>query len=284
MARSLAFVLVCAVSPADADWALLNLIRHAERYADKSITYLAPDGKDRAEYIARCATAKAPSLMFPRPPSALLAGKREELTGHNSTRPWETLHPLATKSGLRLDNHVDFQDVLGFKAYLKTLPSGSSVLVAWEHKMMGQLAQAVDPEGLAPAKYPDHCDSEWREPEYTMGACYDVIWQFVLYRSPGESWRAKAFSHLHMGFAGRGSKCAEAFEPFSNPGSWPLMEEGGVSMVAPGMIPACALGFCSLLFVLGRLHALLPVQTRGTRLGKEPLLEKSPSENYILVC
>ena len=98
---------------------------------------------------------------------------------------------------------MDFQDVLGFKAYLNTLPSGSSVLVAWEHKMMGRLAQAVDPEGLAPAKYPDHCKSEWTEPEYTMGACYDVIWQFVLYRSHSrESWRAKAFFSFADGLCG----------------------------------------------------------------------------------
>ena len=187
---------------------------------------------------------------------------------------------------------MDFQDVLGFKAYLNTLPSGSSVLVAWEHKMMGQLAQAVDPEGLAPAKYPDHCKSEWTEPEYTMGACYDVIWQFVLYRSHSrESWRAKAFSHLRMGFAGGGSKCSEAFEPFSNPSSWPqLMEEGTgggrggtAGMLAfSGALPTVAT-FCSiLLLVLGRLHALLPETHQG--LGKEPLLDENRSENYIVVC
>ena len=127
-------------------------------------------------------------------------------------------------------------------------------------------------------KYPDHCKSAWTEPKYTEGACYDVIWQFVLYRDHAdEKWQAKGFSHLHMGFAGQGSSCKEAFEPFSNPTSW-LAKTGTVG--TDGAFLSAVLGFCSiLLMLLGRFHLPSPVQR-----GKEPLLDRSPvSENYITV-
>eukprot|EP00913_Durusdinium_trenchii_P009967 g9354.t1 len=59
---------------------------------------------------------------------------------------------------------------------------------------------------------------EWDEPDYTEGACYDVIWQFLLRRSNAqEMWRTEGFVHLHMGFAGKASgPCTEAFGPSSS--------------------------------------------------------------------
>ena len=192
---------------------------------------------------------------------------------------------------------VHFKDVPGFVSYLHKLPSGSTVLVAWEHKMIGQLARAIDPQGLAPEKYPDHCKSEWTEPEYTEGACYDVIWQFVLHRAhASESWEAKGFSHLHMGFGGRDSSCTEAFQPFSNPTSWlgssETSETSSTRLIDNTDSTTGALlmlvSFGSLLFLavgrLGLLHqSLRPGSERGFgKTGTEPLLD-TPAENYVTV-
>ena len=43
-----------------------------------------------------------------------------------------------------------------FPCQPQEIPAGSSVLVAWEHKVIGQLAGRLDSTGLAPAHYPKH--------------------------------------------------------------------------------------------------------------------------------
>mmetsp|Transcript_60745 Transcript_60745/g.113551 ORF Transcript_60745/g.113551 Transcript_60745/m.113551 type:complete len:284 (+) Transcript_60745:44-895(+) len=277
------WTLALCISPSLGEWALVNLIRHGERFADKAFPHLAPEGFHRAEYIARCASAHSPSLAFPRgPASQLLAGQRQELKGHNSSRPFETLQPLAQISGTRLDNDVDFQDVQGFVDYLQAVPAGSTVLVAWEHKVIGKLAAAIDPTGLAPERYPDHCAiKEWNEPDYTEGACYDVIWQFLLHRTnSSQPWQSRGFLHMHMGFAGLGSPCRDAFAPYSNPSSWglgDLRESEAVGGSLGGLGVAAALT-AAVLLLLGRLGP----GSAGLGLGSK--LPKDPSDHYVLVC
>ncbi|CAK9026905.1 unnamed protein product [Durusdinium trenchii] len=140
-------VLCAAAAPlcvAATEHALLNLIRHGERFADKSITHLAPAGYDRAQYIAHCVSPSAPTLAFPKgPPSHLLAAKRQTIHGHNSTRPKETLEPLAKALKIPLDNEIDFEDIDAFARYVQAVPHGSSVFIAWEHKLIGRLAQML---------------------------------------------------------------------------------------------------------------------------------------------
>merc|ERR1712137_1124697 len=149
----------------------------------------------RAEYIGRgAASSPATTLAFPLgPPTRLLASFR-----NTSVRPLETLTPVGKRLNLPVDNGVEMADVAGFVKYLQHIRSRDTLLVAWQHWFIPHLAAAIDPRKLAPRHFPTTCNpSQWEEPEYTHGACYDIIWQFMLYRENSEaSWRAEAFSQM----------------------------------------------------------------------------------------
>ena len=86
-----------------AEFALVNLIRHAERYLKTDVPdiHLAPVGYERASYIGNCVgNATHRTLAFPLgPPSRLIASVRppsKDGSGE-SDRPYETLLPLSRK-------------------------------------------------------------------------------------------------------------------------------------------------------------------------------------------
>jgi solute carrier family 25 (adenine nucleotide translocator) protein 4/5/6/31 len=204
------------------EWALVNLLRHGERSQDKSNIHLTPEGGDRAQYIARCAAADTPSLAFPLgPPTKLVASFRS-----NSVRPFETLKPLGQKLNLPIENTIVFNDMAGFHRYVQeNLQAGETLLAAWQHWFVPFLAKSLDPNGLVRSTFPTECKfTEWTEPGYTNGACYDLISQLQLYRSnASHPWRLQAYSQMHMGFGGNAnSSCASAFLPYSNPTGWKL--------------------------------------------------------------
>eukprot|EP00928_Gymnodinium_smaydae_P079350 TRINITY_DN63307_c0_g1_i1.p1 TRINITY_DN63307_c0_g1~~TRINITY_DN63307_c0_g1_i1.p1 ORF type:complete len:300 (+),score=48.06 TRINITY_DN63307_c0_g1_i1:96-995(+) len=222
--------LSCLTQVCFAEWVIVNLIRHGERYDDKSNKHLHPFGLERAKYIAKCVTT-TPSLAFPLGlPVAMLASLRD-----TSFRPKETLDALHQKTGIRLDNHIQYKDVKGFQDYVNQLHHGQTLFVAWQHKLISKLAASFDvgglENGLTPSHWPKQClYNNWEEPESIQeGACYDVIWQLVLHRSSkSESYRTKAFSHLHMGFAGNHTApCSESFRPYSNPAHWEHYDPDG---------------------------------------------------------
>ena len=199
----------------------VNLIRHAERYQDKRIITLAPDGYERAGYIAKCVgNATARTLAFPLgPPTRLMASVRPPKHGiGESIRPFETLLPLARTLSLPIANYLDMHDVGGFVQFVQGLQAGETLCVvrahprhfslhsnvlcaccvpaanflygcpqAWQHQVLAGIVNAMGFEGLAPTAFPRFCNySQWTEPDYAMdpeeGNCFDVLWQLVLFR------------------------------------------------------------------------------------------------------
>eukprot|EP00931_Biecheleriopsis_adriatica_P075523 TRINITY_DN4936_c0_g1_i1.p1 TRINITY_DN4936_c0_g1~~TRINITY_DN4936_c0_g1_i1.p1 ORF type:complete len:360 (-),score=37.33 TRINITY_DN4936_c0_g1_i1:58-1137(-) len=224
---------LCAVLPAAVaaeEWAIVNIIRHGERTEDPNNPHLAPDGVQRSEYIARCASQSAPSLAFPLgPPTQLLASVRP----HKSVRPFETLLPLAKKMDLHLGNNVYMADTERFIEYVHGLPAGATALISWQHWWITWLLISVYPD--APP-YPNYCPySEWQDlPNYTHGRCYDILFQLVLKRPSSEmNWHVTAMSMMNMGFNGHSdSPCSSAFEPHSNPTQWhqPPAPKGAIGL------------------------------------------------------
>lgn len=208
---------------ASTEYALVNILRHAERGDNVSDPHLTIDGSYRAEYIGRCIAGGGTSLAFPLgPPQHLLASQR-----NTSMRPLETLTPLSRRLKLPVNNAVQMADVDGFVGYLTRLKAGETLLVAWQHWFIPKLIEAIDPRELAPRHFPKSCNfSQWEEPAYTNDACYDEVWQMMLYRSNSSyTWRVRAFTKFHMGYGGSAaSPCEAAFSPHSNPSAWNLAE------------------------------------------------------------
>ena len=240
-------------SPGGVEIALVNLIRHAERGADKSDPGLTADGKLRAMYLAQCiGGATEPTLAFPLgPPTALLASER--FFPDYSTRPHDTLRPiqesLQLSAGIELMPSLDFESV---EQRVQELTPGETLLVAWQHDFVPSLVSLLrPPTPVVVDTFPFECNlSYYQEPEYTRStlpgasSCYDVIWQVMLQRPKKEQqrrqlglkeeekeeeearqepWRAVSFAQLHQGFAGKAhDTCREALAPIS-------MSNGGLA-------------------------------------------------------
>ena len=120
--------------------------------------------------------------------------------------------------------------------YLHGLPSGATAFISWQHWWITWLLKAVYPN--APP-FPAHCySSEWLElPEYTHGACYDLIYQVILRRPTKDGlWHVTALTTMNMGFAGKeDSPCMSSLAPYTNPTSW---KQGAAKPGAVGLPPA----------------------------------------------
>ena len=88
------------------------IMRHGERFQDKGITGLAPDGQHRAVYLSRCASAGQPTTALPFGAPTIVASSA--VRPGESTRPRDTMLPLAKALGLVLDQSVDKYDYDGF--------------------------------------------------------------------------------------------------------------------------------------------------------------------------
>jgi len=209
---------------------MINFIRHGEKfYNDTNDTHLSIDGFHRAKYIERCVGAPVATLAFPNGhPTKLLAGSRtDNVTGADiSVRPSETIQPLGNKLGLPIKADIDMADLVGFAQYVQqNLTAGETWFVSWQHWFIPLIAKQFDPNGLAEPHFPfpKHCNyTEWTEPDYIHGRCYDLMVQLVLVREiASRPWRIQAFTDMHMGFGGKASSpCASAFVPYSNPTGW----------------------------------------------------------------
>ena len=227
----LAALLLSHCALASAEYAIVNMIRHGERFSDKSNIHLAPAGFQRAEYIAKCVSNATFTMAFPLgPPDRLVASVRPP-NAHGedeSVRPLETLTPLSRALSLPVENTLRYTNVDGFVDRLQKLAAGETMCVAWQHSFLDAFVRRLGLEGLAPASWPRSCNytGPWAEPDYAMdvteGNCYDLIWQLLLFREgPAHRWRSAAFSQMHMGFRGAGDgPCVEAFSPGSAPGMW----------------------------------------------------------------
>ena len=216
-------LLALGASASKTEWAIVNLIRHGERTDNKTNIGLSPHGKLRAKYIGKCVAQNEPSFAFPLgPPTHMLASRRLGPDGKSkSDRPHDTIKPLADKLGLIMSNDIDMADTGRFIKYVLALPAGATAFISWQHWWITWLLKTFAPN--APP-FPSKCPySQWADlPEYTHGACYDLVFQLVLKRySPEDDWHATAFSLMHMGFDGtEDSECSSALGPNTNPTGW----------------------------------------------------------------
>ena len=196
---------------------IVVIVRHGERFADKSITGLAPAGLARASYIARCASSGQPSSALPFGLPTTVAAST--VRPGESTRPRDTMAPLAAALGVPLNLTVDKEDFKGFAQLVRnSIRPRGSFIAAWQHSDIPYLLEALGiPNADQFSKWPTSCDSaSWKEPPYISpsNACYDAVWQTRFSRSEGGEWTAGPATSLHEGFGGAaGSPCAQGFKP-----------------------------------------------------------------------
>jgi phosphohistidine phosphatase SixA len=145
--------------------ARILIIRHGEKPDNKSDRHLSKQGRVRAEILAE----KLPS-MYPRI-SALFAAAPSK----DSTRPYETIEPLAEVLGLTIDK--SFADNQHSELARKILSDsadygGETILICWHHEKIPALAREDLGQVAAPKIWPDEV--------------FDQIWQ-INYSPDGRS-------------------------------------------------------------------------------------------------
>ena len=123
-----------ADAPRSAGPALVMIIRHAEKPADKDPN-LSPRGFERATALATAFPAHFPH------PDFLIATKRSK----NSDRSVETITPLAKAMHLEIAHEFKDDDVAELAKSVLTDPkyAGKTVLIAWHHGKIPELAHAL---------------------------------------------------------------------------------------------------------------------------------------------
>jgi hypothetical protein len=136
------------------------IIRHAEKNDSKADIHLNTRGYQRA--------AALPTL-FPlrfETPDFLFASRQSK----HSNRPVETVTPLASALGLKIDNNYAEEDFrfLSQRLLSKPIYAGKIVLICWHHENIPGLARALGVKD-APARWPEkRFDQIWRI-EYPEG-------------------------------------------------------------------------------------------------------------------
>jgi phosphohistidine phosphatase SixA len=120
------------------------LIRHAEKPDDEDDPHLSELGKARAMMLA----AWAPKALRP---DILIAARSRK----GSSRPHETLVPLARKLRKRIDATYDDKRPSGLATQLRGSARfrGKTVLVSWRHDGLPSLARLLGAKGVPP-KWP----------------------------------------------------------------------------------------------------------------------------------
>lgn len=150
-------LLLCAVRIAHSQNHLANntvlIIRHAEKYADKTHTGLNEAGVRRANaYVSYFQPIRDGSLNLTI--TNLYAGADSK----SSQRPRLTLEPLSQASGMPLDTTIKTEDTEALVSLLRKTTHGNVPLICWRHGQIPTLIRAFGgtPESLLPeGKWPD---------------------------------------------------------------------------------------------------------------------------------
>ena len=190
-ATALILVLPAALAASNSVRAASNstvyIIRHGEK-DHASGNGLAPAGRARAQYLARCMSQRARSLALPNgPPTLLMASESKKGKSHRSE---DTVRPLADALHLDLDTSIKSSDVKLFaERTQEKLAADGTLVAAWHHETAPKLVEALlghygyQPEW--PSKWPHECDEDgWSEPDSVQkgGRCYDLLWRMTLRR------------------------------------------------------------------------------------------------------
>ena len=133
--------------PAGSGPAKLLVMRHAEKTGDKRDPHLSDAGQQRAEKLVSYIPKQfgKPDFLF-----AATSSKR-------SSRPYETLAPLATALGLKIDERFDdgHYDAL-VERLAKPAYTGKFGVISWRHSDIPALCAALGaPDGTYPADWPE---------------------------------------------------------------------------------------------------------------------------------
>jgi len=144
---------------------IVMIIRHAEKPDDKTDPDLSPQGLERADALAKIIPDH-----FPKP-DFLIATKRSK----GSNRPVETLTPLAKVLHEEIEATFDDDDFAQVAHEVLSDPkySGKTVLIAWHHQKIPELAKALGVKGA-----PDEWNSD----------VFDRVWE-ITYDNGTASWK-----------------------------------------------------------------------------------------------
>ncbi len=136
------------------------IIRHAEKTAEKTDSDLSKKGYERAEALATVFPAH-----FPRP-DYLIAAKRSK----NSNRSVETITPLSKALHEEIESKYKDKEFNELAHELLTDPkySGKTVLIAWHHGKLPELAKALGAKEV-PDKWADELFNRVWEITYEKG-------------------------------------------------------------------------------------------------------------------
>ncbi|POR33543.1 L-serine dehydratase [Tolypocladium paradoxum] len=131
-------------------------IRHGEKPSDADDDALSARGKLRAQCLRKVFGAGSQydigHIMAQRPGS------------HGSRRrPYDTVAPLASDLGIRVDTSCHRDDRKCVKDVVEGYSGSGNILICWEHKRLKHLAKALGAKGVE--KYPSgHFDIIWTDP------------------------------------------------------------------------------------------------------------------------
>jgi len=148
----------------------MYLIRHGEKPSNDEVHGLSDKGGERAAYL--------PQVFGPTSNYniAKIMAQHPKKSG-SEDRPYQTVKPLADSLELDVDKSIHRDDISGAvadaMAFVQSGPAGN-LLICWEHKELGKIAQALGvtkyspnagPLGHGAIVYPgDHFDLIWVVP------------------------------------------------------------------------------------------------------------------------
>jgi hypothetical protein len=153
------------------DGSSIMLIRHAEKPQDDELGidrrgHADPESLSVTGWMRAGALVRMFALLEGRPgdphivrPQHLVAARTT--AQHPSTRPRDTLQPLAAALGVPIDETLAAEDPLpSIAAHLRELPGPT--LVCWRHETLPALADELLQRAQAPSRWPD--------------GVYDMVW------------------------------------------------------------------------------------------------------------
>ena len=166
-------------TPGAAGGGLVMLIRHAEKPREPREQAVDALGRPDAASLSVRGWQRAGALaaLFRHPPAplrrplALLAAARSP--SHVSTRPRDTLLPLAAALGLEVEEPPEGADSAERLAEAAAARDGP-VLVCARHEALPEIARALGADGALPGSWP--------------GDRYDVVWLVTPPRGPLRQW------------------------------------------------------------------------------------------------